>query len=118
MTIYSLVGRRDACPYSSLVLTYPMQRARIRAVVEPGIVRKMKKSIVCSAVVIAAVMGIGTYYSVSRVATCEGQNRVSAACIAQSWDMEKVNVIPQYDPNHYVSDPTADSIFAASVPKR
>ena len=78
----------------------------------------MKKSIVCSAAVLAAVMGIGTYYSVGRIAACEGQNRVSAACLAQSWDAEKVNVIPQYDPNHYVSDLPADSIFAASVPKR
>lgn len=99
-------------------LTYPVQRARIRAVVKPGIARKMKKSIVCTAAVIAAVMGIGTYYSASRMAACEGQSRVSAACVAQAWDAEKVNLVPQYDPNHYVSDPTTDSIFASTVPKR
>ena len=78
----------------------------------------MKKSIVCTAAVIAAAMGIGTYYSAARVASCEGENHLSAACVAQAWDTEKVNLVPQYDPNYYVSDPTTDSIFASSVPKR
>ena len=78
----------------------------------------MKKRIVCSAAVVAAVMGMGIYYSAGRIAACDGDNRVTAACLAEAWDAEKVNVIPQYDPNRYVSDPTADSIFAASQPKR
>ena len=78
----------------------------------------MKKSIVCSAAVVAAVMGIGIYYSAGRIAGCDGDNHVTAACLAEAWDVEKVNFIPQYDPNHYVSDPTTDSIFAASKPKR
>ncbi|HDG1690256.1 TPA: hypothetical protein R4S64_000616 [Kluyvera georgiana] len=78
----------------------------------------MKKSIVCSAAVVAAVMGIGIYYSAGRIAACDGDNHVTAACLAEAWDVEKVNFIPQYDPNHYVSDHTTDSIFAASKPKR
>ncbi|WP_438442409.1 hypothetical protein [Kluyvera georgiana] len=78
----------------------------------------MKKSIVCSAAVVAAVMGIGIYYSAGRIAACDGDNHVTAACLAEAWDVEKVNFIPQYDPNHHVSDPTTDSIFAASKPKR
>lgn len=78
----------------------------------------MKKSIVCSAAVVAAVMGIGIYYSAGHIAACDGNNHVTAACLAEAWDVEKVNFIPQYDPNHYVSDPTTDSIFAASKPKR
>lgn len=78
----------------------------------------MNKSIVCSAAVVAAVMGIGVYYSASRIAACDGDNHATAACLAQAWDAEKVNLIPQYDPNRYVSDPTADSIFAAAQPKR
>ncbi|ASG63371.1 hypothetical protein [Kluyvera sp. Awk 3] len=78
----------------------------------------MKKSIVCSAVAAAALMGTGIYYSAGRIAACDGDNHVTAACLAEAWDAEKVNLIPQYDPNHYVSDPTTDSIFAASKPKR
>lgn len=79
----------------------------------------MNKSLIFTTVLIAAAIGIGTWFSVSRIATCDGNSRqLTAACLAQAWDAEKVNLVPQYDPNHYVSDPTADSIFAASNVKR
>lgn len=78
----------------------------------------MKKSIVCSAVLLAALMGMGTYYSVGRIAACDGHPQATSACVAQAWDSEKVNLLPKYDPNRYVSDPTTDSIYAASQIKR
>jgi len=78
----------------------------------------MNKTVLGSAVVIAAAMGVGIWFSASRIATCDGAQSVTAACLGEAWDTEKVNLIPQYDPNRYVSDPTADSIFAASQLKR
>ena len=66
----------------------------------------------------AAAIGVGTWFSASRIAACDGNNRATAACLGEAWDTEKVNLIPQYDPNRYVSDPSADSIFAASQLKR
>lgn len=78
----------------------------------------MNKSLVCTAVVIAAAIGVGAWFSASRIAACDGNNRATAACLGEAWDTEKVNLIPQYDPNRYVSDPSADSIFAASQLKR
>lgn len=78
----------------------------------------MNKIVVSSAVVIATAMVVGIWFSASRIATCDGAQSVSAACLGEAWDTEKVNLIPQYDPNRYVSDPTDDSIFATSQPKR
>ena len=78
----------------------------------------MNKSLMCTAALIAAAIGIGTWFSASRIAACDGHSQATAACLAQAWDSEKVNLVPQYDPNLYVSDPTTDSIFAASKVKR
>ena len=78
----------------------------------------MNKSLVFTAVVIAAAMSVGIWFSTGRMAICDGNHRVTAACLGEAWDAEKVNLIPQYDPNHYVSDPTTDSIFSPSQLKR
>ena len=79
----------------------------------------MNKSLICTTALIAAAIAIGTWYSASRIATCDGNNsQITAACLPQAWDTEKVNLVPQYDPDSYVSDPTADSIFAVSKVKR
>lgn len=71
-----------------------------------------------TAVVIVAAMSVGIWFSAARMATCDGNNRVTSACLGEVWDAEKVNLIPQYDPNRYVSDPTTDSIFSPSQLKR
>ncbi|MGZ0722452.1 hypothetical protein ACXNAM_17080 [Kluyvera cryocrescens] len=78
----------------------------------------MNKSLVGIAVAIAAAMSFGIWFSAGRIASCDGNNRATAACLGEAWDAEKVNLIPQYDPNRYVSDPTADSIFSPSQLKR
>lgn len=79
----------------------------------------MNKSLIFTTALIAVVIGMGTWFSASRIATCNGNNsRVTAACLAQAWDAEKVNLVPQYDPNLYVSAPTVDSIFDVSKVKR
>lgn len=90
----------------------------MRAVVKPGKKSVMKKSLVYTAAGIAALMAVGVYFSASRIAACNGESRATAACMAEAWDGEKVNLLPQYDANRYVSDPTADSIFAATQPER
>ncbi|BBT71005.1 hypothetical protein KLUYMM157B_03115 [Kluyvera sp. M-M157-B] len=90
----------------------------MRAVVKPGKVSIMKKSIVCSATVIAALIGVGIIYSANHIAACHGEHRLDAACLAQAWDTEKVNPIAQFNPNYAVSDPVADTVFTASQAKR
>lgn len=74
----------------------------------------MNKSIFCATALIA-LMGIGAHFSANRMAQCAQKGGIEAACVASEWDMEKVNPLPQYNPDNGAIEPGSDTVYSVAL---
>lgn len=62
-----------------------------------------------------AIIGVGTHFSASRAVECTQHGGAEAACVAAEWDMEKVNPLPQFNPDNGVLNRASKTVYTAMV---
>ncbi|RBP14812.1 hypothetical protein DFQ50_101284 [Pseudocitrobacter faecalis] len=77
----------------------------------------MNKTVFC-AIALMAVIGVGTHVSAQRAVECTQQGGAEAACVASAWDMEKVNPLPQYNPDNGALEPASNTVYRADFSGR
>ncbi|AGB78073.1 hypothetical protein D782_2090 [Enterobacteriaceae bacterium strain FGI 57] len=77
----------------------------------------MNKTVFC-AIALMAVIGVGTHVSAHRAMECTQQGGAEAACVASVWDTEKVNPLPQYNPDNGALEPTSRTVYTAAFSGR
>lgn len=74
----------------------------------------MKRVFIGAFVVLALLSGC-TNSPAHRIAECKKNGGTEASCTAAEWDYEKVNPLPQYDPNNYDNAAALQAAYNASV---
>lgn len=77
----------------------------------------MSKTILC-AIALMAIIGVGTHVSANRAIECTQQGGAEAACVASVWDTEKVNPLPQYNPDNGALEPATKTVYNAAFSRR
>jgi len=67
------------------------------------------------AIAAMAVIGVGTQFSANRALECVQQGGAEAACVASQWDMEKVNPLPEYNPDNGALEPASKTIYSTAL---
>lgn len=77
----------------------------------------MNRMVFC-AIALMAVIGVGTHVSAHRAVECTQQGGAEAACVASVWDMEKVNPLPQYNPDNGALEPASVTVYRTAFSGR